>query len=70
MFHVLADDTGTSAVWAAQRVQDDHVSYVTYLLISTHMITLNFICIHADTNTSICVYTYMNKYIYLYQDCY
>lgn len=28
MFHILPDDTGASAIWAAQRVPDDHIAAV------------------------------------------
>ena len=40
VFHVLPDDTGRSAVWAAQRLQDDHFAViankVSHRLLSAH----------------------------------
>ncbi|KAJ0400294.1 hypothetical protein P43SY_006134 [Pythium insidiosum] len=40
MFHILPDDTGKSAIWAAQRVPDDHVSAVANQFV-IHEIDLN-----------------------------
>jgi dipeptidase len=33
VFHILSDDTGASAVWAAQRVPEDHVSAMLLCLV-------------------------------------
>ena len=39
VFHILPDDTGRSAVWAAQRLQDDHFTVVANKFIIRHVNT-------------------------------
>ena len=39
IFHIVPDDTGSSAVWVAQRIPDDHVAVVSNQFIIRDVIT-------------------------------
>jgi len=43
MFHIMPDDTGSSAIWVAQRVPDDHITAVANQFVITKVVV-------ADTN--------------------